>query len=85
MTVMSRLQAIAVTGGRRGAARPVMSVPAPSGRCELRMRTGMSRLDGRQDRARVQHLGAEVGELGGLGERQLRHDARLGARCADRR
>ena len=42
ITVTSRLQANAVTGVPSGAGVPVMTLPVPSGRRELRIRTGIS-------------------------------------------
>src|SRR4029450_2784668 len=104
-TITLRLEARPVRGVPSSDGSAVMSVPVPSGRMELRMRTGMLRstagrivlggntlgareregvcderggacgahgvedaprnvaFDGREDRARVQHLGAEVREL----------------------
>ena len=78
-TVTSRLHASAGEP-RAGRTTPaaVMSVPGPSGLRELRMRTGMFALDRGQNRARMQHLRAEVRQLGGLGKRQLRHQPRRG-------
>ena len=70
-------------------ASPVRRVP-PRGVLRRDQRAGAIRLprvenanrnvalDRRQNRARVQHLGAEVGQLGGLGERQLRDQTRRG-------
>ena len=79
MRVTPRLQAMA-TGPDAAGASPVasMRVPGVLGLRELRMRTGMSFGDRREDGARVQHLRAEVRELGRLVEREaLRHDARV--------
>ena len=45
-----------------------MRVPSTSGRREFRISTGNVLLDGGQHGGRVQHLGAEIGQLGGFGE-----------------
>ena len=85
MTVTPRLQASAVSCRRRSAAvgrdqragdvRPARVQDAD--RDVLRHR--------RQNRARMQHLRAEVRQLRRFGERQLRHEPRGRARRADRR
>ena len=73
--VRPRLQAIAAGPPSPASTVRVMRVPGASGRWEFRMRTGMPRPTAGRIVARVQDLGAEVGELGGLVEAQLRDDA----------
>ena len=75
MTVTPRLQASAV---RPSCARPsaVISVPGDFRPPRVEDPDRDVLRDRRQDRARVQHLRAEVRQLGRLGERQLRHQAR---------
>ena len=79
MTVTSRLQASAgqrVPSAARGCA--VINVPGAVRLPRIEDAHRNVAFDGRKDRARMQHLGAEVGQLGGLGERELRHQARRG-------
>ena len=84
-TVTPRLQASAVSWPRSARPSAVIIVPATSGRREFRMRTGMFLATAGRIVLGMQHLGAEVRELGRFGERELRHEPRRPPRRADRR
>ena len=74
-TVMCRLQASAASGSStRRAARDQRAAAVELAAVQDLDRNALR--DRRQDRARVQHLRAEVGQLRRLFERQSRHDVR---------
>ena len=86
-TVILRLQAIDLMAFEQGTASAMMRVPGLGpARVEDQHRDVL--LDGRQHGGRVQHLGAEVGQLGGFGEGDAFHavaagdDARVGGQHA---
>ena len=68
----------AFTGNRAGATRSDTSVPGEAGSPKGRTKIGIRRPVERNERARVQHLGAVVGQLGGLSRVQLGNHPRLG-------
>ena len=80
-----RLHATAASGRSAGGGSAVIVVPVPVGPAAVQDPNRDVLRDRRQDRARMQHLGAEVGELRRLAEREVRHDARDSPRRADRR
>ena len=85
ITVTRRLHAIAASGRRSAGPIAVMSVPAGLRPAAVQDPDRYIVRDRGQDRARMQHLGAEVRQLRRLGERQIGNDARTRERCADRR
>ena len=68
-SVILRLQAIDFTTFAQCTASLVMRVPSTSGPPRIQDQHRNILLDGRHDGGRVQHLGAEIGQLGGFGER----------------
>ena len=68
----------ALTGYLSSVRRAEISVPGASGSANGRTNTGMRPARDRDQRARVQHLGAVVGELRRLAQVELRDDARVG-------
>ena len=78
-----RLQEMALIMLAQGTASATIRVPAISGRREFSTRMGIFFSIGRQQRRRMQNLGAEIGELGRLGEgdglhaMRFRHELRI--------
>ena len=72
-SVILRLHAMDFTTLAQGTRSATMRVPATSGRREFRIKNRNVLLDGRHDSGRMQHLRAEIGQLGGFGERDGLH------------
>ena len=77
ITVTWRLQAKAVTGASCRPGSAVIRVPARAGPPRVEDPHRDVARERRLDRLRMQHLGAEVGQLRRLGEREVRHEPRL--------
>ena len=85
ITVTPRLHASAVSVLAVAAAVCGNHRPADFGPARVENANGNVLGDSRQDRARMQHLRAEIRQLGRFGERQLRDERAGSRRPADRR